>query len=35
MTSFGIEQNGVMTLPNHPGSVEQFLFPSDEPEERS
>ena len=29
---FGIEQNGVMTLPNTP-EVEQFLF--GEPEERS
>ncbi len=31
---FGVEQNGVMVLPRTP-EVEQFLFPPDEPDERS
>ena len=31
---FGVERNGVLALPNTP-EVEQFLFPPDEPDERS
>ena len=31
---FGVEQNGVMVLPRTP-EVERFLFPPDEPDERS
>ncbi len=31
---FGVERNGVMVLPRTP-EVEQFLFPPDEPDERS